>query len=76
MRTERFLERGAVARRGDLQEYRDILIDIRSRVAALKQSGKSLDEAIAAKPTAAYDAVWGTAVISPDLFVALVYRGV
>jgi len=67
---------GSVARRGDLREYRDVLIDIRSRVAALKQSGKSLDEVIAAKPTAAYDAVWGTAVISPDLFVALVYRGV
>lgn len=67
---------GPVAGRGDLQEYRDILVDIRSKIAALKKSGKSLDEVIAAKPTAAYDAVWGTAVISPDLFVSLVYRGV
>ena len=67
---------GPVARRAELEQYRDMLVDIRSRVAALKKSGKSLDEVIAAKPTAAYDAVWGTGVISPDLFVALVYRGV
>ena len=67
---------GPVARRKDLQEYRDILLDIRTRVAALKTNGKSLDEVIAAKPTAEYDGVWGTAVISPDLFVSLVYRGV
>ena len=67
---------GPVAKRADLQRYRDILMDIRSRIATLKKSGKSLDEVIAAKPTAEYDAIWGNAVISPDLFVSLVYRGV
>lgn len=67
---------GPIAKRADLMAYRDMLVDIRTRVAALKKAGKSLDAVIAAKPTAAYDAVWGTAVISPDLFVSLVYRGV
>lgn len=67
---------GPLARRSDLAAYRDMLIDIRSRVAALKKSGKSVEMVIAAKPTAKYDAVWGTAVISPALFVTLVYRGV
>jgi glyoxylase-like metal-dependent hydrolase (beta-lactamase superfamily II) len=66
---------GPIAGRADLQKYRDILVDIRSRVGALKKLGKSLDEVIATKPTAAYDAVWGTAVITPELFVSLVYRG-
>ena len=32
--------------------------------------------AVAAKPTAAYDAKWGQSVISGALFTRLVYRGV
>ena len=67
---------GPLARRTDLAGYRNMLVDIRSKVAALKKNGKSLNEVIAARPTAAYDGVWGTAVISPALFVTLVYRGV
>ena len=38
--------------------------------------GKSLDEVIAAKPTAAYDAKWGGFVIDPAFFTRLVYAGV
>jgi glyoxylase-like metal-dependent hydrolase (beta-lactamase superfamily II) len=67
---------GAVARRSDLREFRDMLVAIRDNVAALKQQGKSLEEVIAAKPTAAYDAKWGQFVIDPKFFTRLVYRGV
>jgi glyoxylase-like metal-dependent hydrolase (beta-lactamase superfamily II) len=67
---------GPVGDRTQLIEFRDMLKDIRARVAALKAQGKSLKQAIAAKPTAAYDAKWGGAVISPALFTTLVYRGV
>ena len=67
---------GAVARRSDLQEYHDMLVAIRDAVAALKKQGKSLDEVIAAKPTAAFDAKWGQFVIDPKFFTRLVYRGV
>jgi hypothetical protein len=42
----------------------------------LKKQGRSLDETIAAKPTAAYDAKWGQFVIDPDFFTKLVYEGV
>ncbi len=67
---------GPVGDRGQLIEYRDMLVTIRANVAALKAKSKSLDEVIAAKPTAPFDAKWGKALISPALFTALVYRGV
>ncbi|CAA9490371.1 MAG: MBL-fold metallo-hydrolase superfamily [uncultured Sphingomonadaceae bacterium] len=67
---------GPVGSRADLVAYRDMLVDIRGRVAALKAAGRSLKEAVAAKPTAAYDAKWGTSLISPALFTTLVYRGI
>ena len=53
-----------------------MLVAIRDNVAALKKQGRSLDEVVAAKPTAAYDAKWGDFVIDPDLFTRLVYAGV
>lgn len=67
---------GPVGNRQQLIEYRDMLVAIRGNVAALKKQGKSLEEAIAAKPTAAYDDKWGRSVIDPALFTSLVYRGV
>jgi len=42
----------------------------------LKLQGRSLDETIAAKPTATHDAKWGQFVITPALFTKLVYEGV
>ncbi|HEY9466732.1 MAG TPA: MBL fold metallo-hydrolase [Vicinamibacterales bacterium] len=67
---------GPVAHRADLVEFRDMLVTIRANVAKLKGEGKSLDEAIAARPTAAFDAKWGQFVINPAFFTSLVYRGV
>jgi hypothetical protein len=65
---------GPVGSRRQLMAYRDMLVAIRSKVAALKTSGMTETEAIAAKPTAAFDAKWGGFVIGPDLFTHLVYR--
>jgi hypothetical protein len=45
-------------------------------VAALKQQGRSRDETVAAKPTAAFDANFGNFVIDPAFFTRLVYEGV
>jgi len=64
-----------VSNRTELQAYRDMLVAIRDNVAKLKVEGRSLDEIIAAKPTAAFDAKWGQFVISPALFTRLVYQG-
>ena len=65
-----------VSNRTELQFYRDMLVAIRENVAKLKQQGRSLDEAIAARPTAAFDAKWGQFVITPAFFTRLVYEGV
>ena len=62
--------------KSQLVVYRDMLVAIRENVAALKKQGKSLDEVIAAKPTAAYDAKWGNGGMTPALFTGLVYSGV
>ena len=67
---------GPLAKRADLMEYRDMLVEIRKNVAALKQQGKTLDEVIAARPTAKFDPKWGNFVINPAFFTRLVYRGV
>ncbi len=66
---------GPAAHQADLIAYRDMLVDIRGKVAALKTAGKSLADIIAADPTAAYDAKWGHGLISPALFTTLVYKG-
>ncbi|MEK1887277.1 MAG: MBL fold metallo-hydrolase [Phyllobacterium sp.] len=64
-----------VSNRTELQEFRDMLVAIRENVAALKRAGRSMDEAVAAKPTAAFDAKWGNFVIDPGFFTRLVYEG-
>ncbi len=65
-----------VSNRRELRAFRDMLVQIRANVAALKQQGKSMEEIIAAKPTAEYDAQWGNFVIGPALFTRLVLEGV
>jgi glyoxylase-like metal-dependent hydrolase (beta-lactamase superfamily II) len=67
---------GPVGDRSQLIEFLDMLIAIREKVANLKKQGKSLEEAVAAKPTADYDAKWGGFVINGDFFTRLVYAGV
>jgi glyoxylase-like metal-dependent hydrolase (beta-lactamase superfamily II) len=67
---------GKIGGKAELTEYRDMLVTIRDRVATLKKEGKSLEEAIAAKTTAAYDSKWATSFITGDVFTKLVYQGV
>lgn len=43
-----------------LRAWRDMLIAVRGNVAALVTKGSSLEEVVAAKPTAAYDATYGS----------------
>lgn len=65
---------GPLSNRAELKNYGDMLIIARDRVAALKAQGKSLEQAIAAKPTAEYDVALGGKFISPQLLVELIYR--
>jgi glyoxylase-like metal-dependent hydrolase (beta-lactamase superfamily II) len=47
---------GAIADRAALIAQRDLVLAVRDRVAALVSQGKSLEQVIAAKPTASFDA--------------------
>jgi glyoxylase-like metal-dependent hydrolase (beta-lactamase superfamily II) len=64
-----------VSNKAELKEFRDMLAAGRDNVAKLKKAGKSRDETVAAKPSAAYDAKWGQVVIDPGFFTRLVYEG-
>ena len=64
-----------VSNKAELLAYRDMLVAIHDNVAKLKQQGRSVEETVAAKPTAAFDAKWGQFVISPEFFTRLVYQG-
>jgi glyoxylase-like metal-dependent hydrolase (beta-lactamase superfamily II) len=65
-----------VSDKAELKEFRDMLVAVRDNVAALKKAGRTLEETVAAKPTAAHDAKWGQFVIDPPFFTKLVYEGV
>jgi hypothetical protein len=67
---------GPVGDKAGLIEFRDMLVTIREKVAALKKQGMTVMEVIAAKPTASFDAKWGQFLITPSAFTGLVYQGV
>ncbi len=66
---------GKIGRKSELTEYQEMLVTIHDRVAALKKAGKSLEETIAAKPTANFDSKWAHKFISGDVFTKYVYQG-
>ena len=66
---------GQMGSKADLQKYRDMLSAIRDKVATLKTSGASEQEAIAKKPTMDFDPVWSKGFfVNGDVFTGLVYR--
>jgi len=66
---------GPVGGRPDLIEFRDMLIAVREKVAALKSGGMSRAQVIAAAPTEGFDAKWGGSVIDGPFFTGLVFDG-
>ena len=67
---------GPVGDKSQLTEYRDMLVNMRDRVAAIKNQGMSLEEVLTAQPAATYNARWGRFLIDGSLFTRLVYAGV
>ena len=67
---------GKVSGKADLQAWRDRLETIRQRVAKLIKQGKTLEQTIAAKPTADLDEKAGSGFISPDKVVEAAYRSI
>ena len=61
---------GAVDGKADLVLFRDVLVELRDKVAALKNRARTLAEVVAAKPGARYDAEWGNPFLKPSEFLA------
>jgi len=64
---------GPLGNKADLTKSRDMLITSRDRVQKLKSAGKSAEEAVAEKPFADLEPVWGKGIINGDQFVQVVY---
>jgi cyclase len=64
---------GPLGNKSDLTKYRDMLSTVRERLQKLKTSGKTIQEAVAAKPLADLDAVWGKGLFNGDSFIQIAY---
>lgn len=65
---------GPLATKADQQAYHDMLVQVRDAVQALVDEGKTLEEAIAAKPTADLDEQWGGGFIDAESIVTFAYE--
>ena len=66
---------GVVSDKQMMMGYRDMLVAIGTTVQGLVRNGQSLEETLAAKPTAKYDERWGkTRFFSKDDLVTLIYN--
>jgi cyclase len=65
--------RGPVGTKRDLVAYREVMVTLRKRITQLVKDGKSLEQAIAAKPTKDFDAHWANGPIHPDQLVEEIY---
>jgi cyclase len=66
---------GPMAQKAELQAFRDMLAAVRDRVTPLVESGKSLEEVVAAKPTRELDEKWAKGFLKGDMFVQMLYQG-
>jgi glyoxylase-like metal-dependent hydrolase (beta-lactamase superfamily II) len=64
---------GPLGNKADLTKFRDMLITSRDRVQKFKSAGKSAQEAVAEKPFADLEPVWGNGIINGDQFVQVLY---
>jgi len=64
---------GPLATKADLKAYRDMLAAVSANVAGQVKKGKKLEEVVASKPTAQFDAAWGKGFLAPDKFVEMLY---
>ena len=63
---------GPLSNKTEYKTFREMLATIRDRMKALVKEGKTVDEIVAAKPTADFDAVWGKGFMNPDQWVRMI----
>jgi cyclase len=67
---------GPLSDKAGLMGYRKFLVDVRERIGALVLQGRSLEEILAARPLADYDATLGTGMFDTDTFVKVAVAAV
>jgi glyoxylase-like metal-dependent hydrolase (beta-lactamase superfamily II) len=66
---------GPLASKSDLEGYRKMLATVAARIREGVRAGRSLEEVVASRPTAEFDAAWGRGM-QPNRFVEMVYRNI
>lgn len=64
---------GDLATKADLRETNETVVAAKAAVQARIDAGDTLEEAVAAKPLAQWDATYGAGFINSDAFVATIY---
>ena len=67
---------GPIGNKTALQASRDMLAAVQAKIEPMVKNGKSVDDIVAAKPTAEFDAAWGKGLLPPDTFVKMVAIGI
>jgi glyoxylase-like metal-dependent hydrolase (beta-lactamase superfamily II) len=65
---------GPLSNRAELVAYRDMLVAVGSRVRALVDAGRSLEEVRAAQPTEPYDERYGQGSMTAERFLGILYE--
>ena len=66
---------GPISNKAELADYHQVLSNVNAIISKHIKEGKSVDEIVAAKPFAKWDAKWGTGFMKPDVFINLLYQG-
>ena len=64
---------GPLSSPAELRVYREMLAGVRDALGMLIRQGKSRQEAVAARPTAPWDAAWGNGFLKPEEFAGIIY---
>jgi cyclase len=75
-RTKIIAGHGPLGDKAQLTSYRQMLSTSYERLRKLKAEGKTVQEAIAAKPLADLEASWGDGLFKGDRWIELIYSGV
>ena len=64
---------GPLGDRASLKAFRDMMATVRGRIRPLVAAGRTVDQVLAAKPTADLDATWGKGGMTGERFIRVVY---
>jgi cyclase len=66
---------GPIGTADDLAAYRKMLVTVHDRLAPMVDAGKTIEQAIAAKPTTDLDSTWGKGFFTGGMFTRIAYAG-